>query len=568
MTKDPSSEAELPDPTAYAVARWEELVDGGCPWWAEGHGIGLRLRLDELAAIARARQEGAVDDRALKVLRMEANAALERPRSFLRGRYEDLAKELVAALSGESGLTPGGRAFGTVAAAAHLLGEPPYRQAILQELEHKAKKVKSWQDLLALDDLVELLDAELLYLGHSRSWRLRAVGRTREELQKGENLGAALETALGQAEDLRDRQVVLGLTNLRLPDDIKLRIETHDEDEVQTIIDGWATPVDDAVRDFPEGAMVVQVPESADPEAAVDQAFEWFAIQRSLWRLQDGDVALRQKVLVYEGSPPTVHVLDRPRPLDLMPAGIASYQERLTRERVEETEPSILADAIVQLVQARASIPGAAIADLWSVAEAVFSGVAAETGAGAAEVMAGLAQYLFVQDLLGWLGDRYRSLELGEPEVGQSDADWALELIATRTSDLLKSIEGDNHALTCLRTHQVLFWDHQQCLREDLDRVRDRFKAVAARAYLVRNLVVHRGQPQRARALAATLRPFAGLLRACLNHLAQVVTDEDAVPVTEAQMAGLRVRLLADDYAGARRRGQGPDRLRAAVTLD
>jgi hypothetical protein len=105
-------------------------------------------------------------------------------------------------------------------------------------------------------------------------------------------------------------------------------------------------------------------------------------------------------------------------------------------------------------------------------------------------------------------------------------------------------------------------------LRDDIDRVRDHFTTVAARAYLVRNLVVHRGQPQRARALAATLRPFAGLLRACLNYLGEVVVNESAVPVTEAQLANLRVRLLADDYAGAKRRGRGPERFRAAIKLD
>jgi hypothetical protein len=567
MTTDPDSRAELPDGSAYVLLRWEELAGGLCPWWANGHGIGLRLRLDELVAVARARHEGALDDRALKVLRSEARRTLERPRSFLARRYEDLAKQLTAAVSDERGHTPGGRTFGTVSAATLLLAEPPYRRAIYDELEHQAAKVKGWKDLLALDELVELMDAELMYLGHSRAWRTRAAARTRTELSKGKELAEALKIGLAGAGETQTMEVVLGLMDMRRPDDIKVMIETHNEDEVQHVIDGWGAEIPDEHRDYPKGAMVVTVPRATDPEAAMDRALEWFAIQRSLWRLQGGDVTLRQTVLVYEGPPPRVHVLDRPKPMELMPVRIAAYQERLTQEQVEEAEPSVLGDAFIQLVQARASIPGAAIADLWTVAEAVFSGVAAETGAGAAEVMAGLAQYLFTRDLLDWLGRAYRDLELGEPDLGQSDADWALELIATQTSDVLEGVRGDDHALTCLRTHQVLFWDTQQCLQEDLDRVHDRFSAVAARAYLVRNLVVHRGQPQRAKALAATLQPFAGLLRACLDYLAEVVVEEDSIPVTEARVASLRVRLLADDYAGAVRRGRGPERLRAAIKL-
>ncbi|HYH52919.1 MAG TPA: hypothetical protein VD761_02215 [Solirubrobacterales bacterium] len=565
--EEPASAPELGvEPVDYILARWRELALDNGPWFVAGHGIGLRLRLEELKAVAEALQEGALDERALKVLRNEAREVVNNAKGFLKSRYESLAEKLDRALGEKGGMVPGGRAFGTIAAAGDLLAEPAFGRAIAQELERRSEKVKDWQGLMALDELIELLDAELLFLGHSSAWRRDAVDRVEGAMAgAGVSLAEAVEDMLKTAGQEREMQVVLGLDSIKEPPSVKVQIKTHDEDEAISFIEGWDPSIDEGLLVFPEGAMVAQV-DAPDPHAAVEGALEWFAVEQSLWRLQDGEVSLQPNVLVFDQPPSKAQPFERPTPLDLMPGSISAYQELFDSERKQQSEPSILADAFVQLVQARVTLPGAAIADLWSVAESVFSGVATETGSGAGEVMAGLAEHLFVRDVLRWLAEHYRALGLGEPAPTESEAEWALALAADPKKGALQAAEKAPDPLTAVRTSQVAAWvGGGDRMKEDLDWLDTRLRATAARAYLVRNLVVHRSQPNRARALAATLRPFAGLLRECLDYLA--THSHEKGPVAAARMASLRVRLLADDYAGAKIRGEGLAPLRAAIDL-
>jgi hypothetical protein len=239
----------------------------------------------------------------------------------------------------------------------------------------------------------------------------------------------------------------------------------------------------------------------------------------------------------------------------LLPANLVNLDEILVAEHAgtsgEGPFVNTLPDAVVQLSQARSSARGAALSDLWTVAEAVFAGHAAEVSAEAAGVIAEVAQHLYPASLLEWFASRFADLEVDgvTSDASLSDQAWALKVISKHAPALFKTLDSDEAlALVYVRAKSFAAWGDSDQMEAELDDLGARMRRVADRAYLVRNFFVHAAQPQRARVLAVTLPVFAKLLTACLGFvLSDAGPDQDAI--VAAKLAVMRVHGLAERFA-------------------
>lgn len=295
------------------------------------------------------------------------------------------------------------------------------------------------------------------------------------------------------------------------------------------------------------------VDDARDIGAAIERAEDWLERQISLWRLQGGDVAIHDTVMYFDRSGGDVGLQPRPAPLRLLPENIKLFESNMTQEPSQRNfeGAATLPDALVQLSQARTAAPGAALADLWTVAEAVFAGSAAEPRYDAGPVMAELAQFLYPLQLLEWLSRRFEGLDLGPRPSGTPETVWAIDVIQHRGSSLWPRLETDDDPLAYVRAKSFASWGDSDRMGEELDALGDRGERLCNRAYLVRNFFVHRAQPYRARALAVTLPVFAELLRVCIGFVA---SDPENVklPIRAAKTALLRVRASAEQFARER----------------
>lgn len=211
-------------------------------------------------------------------------------------------------------------------------------------------------------------------------------------------------------------------------------------------------------------------------------------------------------------------------------------------------------------ISARSSSRGAALADLWTVAEAVFAGSAAESSAGAGEVMAGIAQVSYPRELLRWFSDRFDELSLscGQRRPTERPEDWALAVFEAHALELFRAVESDPvHSVLYVRCKAFSAWSRSSQMEEDLAELGRRMRRVAERAYLVRNFFVHSAQPYRATALRVTLPPFAELMRVCLGVL---TADNRRIndPIQAAKLATMRVAWVAERYADEKTGDPGP----------
>lgn len=577
----------LPTARAYAAARWAELNEPDAPWFARGDGIGVRLRLRELLDTSRARAEGAATDARVNALRKEARKVLWETQQFLKHRHQAIAQHLYDALTEkEPPLPTGGIPFSTVEAAYNELQGAPetgpdagkkgrqLRQALIEEIDHLVGAAKDVDGLRTIDEAVELLDAELAYDGHSAAWRLGVaqqvkarfdvepsadVAQVIRETIDGELAGwprtlrfivpvkvsrSRKQTANGAVLSAEDLVKQLSYESLTVPTSSGIELGTH------------------AFEKTVEGA--------ADLASGVERLDEWIEQEAAMFRLHGGELEILPVWMhVTETSGmQSIEPLDRPEQLWLLPDGLAALSTLLGTEPARSEGPDgEMAEAFMQLAQARTSVPGPAVSDLWAVTEAVFSGVAADSGMEAAHVMAGLISYLYPLALLTWIGERL--IALGVPFDGtETPGRWALGQLEEWTV-AWGVTQADTDPLLYARMSRFGRWGpdngSHKALRIDLQKIRSAVVGSAERAYLVRNYHVHRAQPQRATALSATLPVFAEHVRQALGHVART-EDRRQKPIVAAKVAAMRIEQAAADYeAGGH---AGGDALRKALKDD
>jgi hypothetical protein len=563
----------------YVVARWAELGDRDAPWWTLSQGIGIRLRLKELLDIARARNEGAALDRAVAILREEARAALLRESSFLAERHPPIAQQIRAAVEVEKTepLPRGGLNFSIIEAAFEHLEGPELREAIIDELCARAGKAEDFPALAALDELIELLDAELAYDGYSAPWRYRVACDARDLVIGGAELGEAIRNAL------RDRQAGWPkLVRILVPIDKK---QTAAAGAVTALLD--SQDVSQRLKVWLEGAPVAEgfeledfafnfdIDNAADVDAAVKRANEWLEKELALYSLQGGELEPAETWLMIDEAAKT-QTVKRPRPLKLSPHGLDRHASELKRDPTSR-EPGgsgsegqgVMADALVQLAQARRGSDGVALSDIWTVIEAVFAGAATEPRHLAGEVMSELLEYLYPLALLDWLSVQLEAAGLKPAEGVRSGAAWALDQFEHNSAMVFEVIEAHGDPLAYVRAKSLGRWsgapgEASAHMTAELTGVSKRCARVATRAYLVRNFQVHRAQPQRATALAVTLPVFAEISRVALGYVAAATATRP--PITTAKLAMMGIRQVASDFEQAKAHGAPP--LRHALGAD
>ena len=562
-----SSSRRPPDARFYVTARWVELNDVDAPWWTRGQGVGLRLRLRELLDIAHARNEGATLDRAVSGLREEARVALLRDSRFLKNRRTEIAEQLETALAVEKSepLPPYGLNYSTIDAAFRELDDPRLRTAIVDELCARAEDADDYRRLQALDEYVELLNAELAYDGHSAQWRHDVAARAMTGAESGADLSEAITSAIATESATWPRTIrFIVPVHERKPAEGDAVSQLLDEEDVRARLQSYLGGVpEDTGFQLLDSAFEFEIPNAADAPAAVHRANEWLEQELSLYRLQGGELEPADAWLaVHPDGNSSIEA--RPRPLSVLPEGMKRLATFLSKEpRGREPQDLLLADAILQLAQARRTASGAALSDLWTVIEAVFAGAANEPGYIAGEVMAELLEYLYPLALLEWMAGRLARLGVDQP-AGTNAASWALARFDKKPGPTFAVSEGDADPLLYARARSFGHWSANrrdnspsERMAEELRAVSLRCSRVAARAYLVRNFHVHRAQPNRATALAVTLPIFAEIVRAALSYIAR--TDESAkAPITTAKLRLMRIRQVAWAFQTAREFGGGP----------
>lgn len=534
----------------YVLARWEEMTDPQARWWTRGTGLGVRLRIEELLKLSEARQDGVIYASSIDRLRGQAKKVLGRTRSFLDDRFEPLRELLAEALSGSSRLAeegglgalwPGSGAHASLWAGLKFLESVGYLEAITEELEKRALSAKGVQELEALDEMIELLDAELIGDGHSRRWRQDFYIKVSTRVTGGSGLSESIHAELENQREMRNFDVVVGVERFSEPIESEVQLPYSDEAVLHTLIDGWNAQPDAEELSFPFGGLMESV-EASDCFGAAEMAVEQFDQWSAVWQLQGAVVVLRDRVIVYDGSRRRAEIVKGEKSLNLKPKNLKGF--RMDTPGISNGTPQELADGLLQLAQARVSPVGAALADLWGVAEVCFSGVAVGSRDQAGSVIGGIAEFTYLTDRLEWLGQRLEIFKVQpEREPGQRMAEWALELVTNQPETLLPTLKVTD-PLAWLRAEQVARWKEDRFLHRDLMDVRERVEAVCARAYLIRNFYIHSGRAKRSAALAVTLPVFAELLRVSLGFALQ----SDAEPVVSARLAMLRARQLAFEY--------------------
>jgi len=573
---------DLPSGKAYAVARWRELNEPDAPWWTRSQGIGIRLRLRELLDIGHAHSEGAAFKRSVDTIRAEACETLLHESSFLRRQYGNTAAQLGLVLEDQKSdpLAPGTPGYSTVEAALKQLDGSTLWQEIAADLGARAEEVQDERDLEALGELVELLDGELADEGFSPEWRYRVASTASKAVAADTALDVAIKESVAAARKGWPKPINVIVPVDKLRDAEKGAVtRLRDAKEVTEQLSTWLSgaPIGEEFE-LGEHAFTFELEKpAADLDAAVRRASEWLEQELALYKLQGGGLEPADEWLVVDKASATT--VSRPKPLRLAPDGLKHFERWLTRDPTtrpgqnsEEEGKAKLADAFAQLAQARHGSSGAALSDIWTVVEAVFAGAATEGRRLAGDVMAELLEYLYPLALLEWMGKRLQGAGLEREDDRQSNAAWALDQLDKNFEEAFKVAPGDTDPLLYVRRSSFGKWSgkerHTSSSRrmgKELEAVSRRCERVAARAYLVRNFQVHRAQPHRATALAATLPVFAEMARVALGYVAENDLATES-PVSAVKFRLMRIRQVAWDFKKAKKFGGGP--LREALASD
>jgi hypothetical protein len=290
-----------------------------------------------------------------------------------------------------------------------------------------------------------------------------------------------------------------------------------------------------------------------------------------MWLLQDGLFEPSGQLLIHDVDQKTSDKRPVAQRLIKRPDNLPAYG---AARKKDPDSPAIrrLTDAFDQLAQARTGSQGASLADLWSVAETLFGGVAEDKPVDVGDRLAGLGEYLYLMSVLRWVGSALDIEDLDPDgltrDPGESNAEFALRCVnrpGEKTRALLDALVSAERPLAWFRVRQVLRWSRKRTkppkdkcqLAGELDAVHDRIEAVANRAYLVRNLFLHQGNPGRAAAMSVTLPVFADVLHAAISYV-NLVSAEKQLPLVTSELAQLRAQHVAEMYSRKTHEGLGP----------
>jgi hypothetical protein len=569
-----------PEGERFAVQRWVELTDPETPWWAMSTGVGLSLQLSEIQQLSTALQEGKVVSGALEALLKEAHGTFVSEGRYAGNSFPEIKERLRGALKVKDAteLLPGGAALAAVEAAQELLREVNLLDRLITDLAAKSKTAVSLDDFLRLDEQVTLLDAELAFIGYSREWRSKAAAAAREgHCSRGEGLADAIRGALAQAgtQDPNSFEAYVPLLSFVPDGEVALFGKMLERESAEDRVAEW-NGGGELLDELGDAEVVLRLDriEARDLDAAAEQARDSLARRLSLWDLQEVAYELGKNLLI-RNLDDAGHAAER-RPTRSgwlkRPAGLKDY-EAARKESGDDISIRRITDALDQLAQARSGSHGASLADLWTVSETLFGGLAADKSFEVSDQLAGVAEYLYVRDLLQWLGSKLdpEKIDMEGLEQSGTEGEWTLRCLRWRAKSLPQKLVDADMPLVWLRFQQVLRWDEipqnlkQKCfLGIELEAVARRVAAVGNRAYLVRNLFLHQGNPERAAAMAVTLPIFAGVMRAVVGHI-NLNAGKARLPLVESQLARLNVQHVAAAYFATPKSGPRP--LEEFVTL-
>ncbi|HEX8745139.1 MAG TPA: hypothetical protein VF712_18585 [Thermoleophilaceae bacterium] len=551
----------------FVFARWEEIIAEKPPWWTRPDGVGLRLRLAEPGELALARRAGGIARQAVAKLVGETRTALLAEDGYFARRYGAALAE-IRRIREDASETWVPEAVGPsiFAAALGLLSKRDYLPQLVDDLAADAEGVGDIDDFVRLEALVELLDAELVYEGHSLAWRRTVLEDAKRRRSDGADLAAAIKGALAENWHAKQRSfdVLIPVDEFAEPPGgragffpvppnqaIAEIIRPWDVDGVDEILGHSALERAAVVLRYdPTGVTAVDMHAAG---RAVSRRFERDA---DLWRLREGRVADATVAYIYDRDAARAEVVSLPpEPLDLLPSSLGSYE---ASPDAEEREATVVDDALLQLAQSRTATPATALVNLWTAAEALFAGAVEDVRGDAGPVMAGLAELLYLRDLLAWLGERYVAAEVD----GHADAPrpttsrWGLERTLVKTTELLNRLVENGDALAWYRLKLITRWTTGPSFGTQMTAFSKRLEGVSARAYLIRNFFIHRAHI-RAIAIDVTLPPFAGLVRECIGFVATGGPPDETLRT--AKTATLEVRHTAKKIADGE--AQAPDAL-------
>lgn len=533
----------------YLLERWTELIDDNKPWWAISPGLGIRMTLRELNEMAVAQGQGVVNRDAIKVLKGQALLLLAKQGSYTQKTYPEVTEMVRGALGRDDpdGFVPGGSGPAGIRAALSYLDDDAFVPRLVSDLAMLAGSSATTMDAYrAVDELVELLDAELAFDGHSTYWRQRVIAETRTEIGNGVKFDDALTAVLERNHHRLHRKFDILLPVERLEQPTLAHLLVIDADIADEVLRDWDEP---SLRSEATASTYRRITpiDAVDGEAAAGQAHEVFRREAARVRLAGGEVDDAKIALVFDADLREGRVVKLPvNPLQLFPDGFGEYKFSATSERTK------IENALAQLTEARIASPPVALADLWSAAEAAFGGTVTDPRYEAAEEMAGLASYLFTRSMLKWLYEQCQlaGIEPGVP--GFPEHERALHSIANSAPEMLAALAVPGHALAWVRFKTACEWDQGQGFGTEIETVHTRVGAVCSRAYLIRNLIVHTGD-SRSAAVSVTLSAFASIIRACLGHI--LTTSGLSEPLMGAKFATLQARRVAQDLASGARSG-------------
>jgi hypothetical protein len=544
----------------YVLQRWNELCSPRGPWWTRATEVGIRLRLDELGDLSEASHEGATQvvlivNKLLKEIR-ELLGPGEDADPYISKRYTEVAehaRELKHVSA--SSFVRGGLGPSLVKSCLDHLEHPDYIPSFVSHLTEKvASSGHGQDDFRHLDHLISRLDAELVFDGHSQGWRQAVRVEAVARFENGKSLEEAILGSLeahhcGFGED-RPFAVLVPLTGLPSEMDFN-RAGGMKVEPAVTVIKDDGFELDGKLKTAvatADGFSYTSEVLAADAEAAVRIVDKKLRSAIGAWRLMERSIDNPTSAFVLDSATHETLALPLPsEPLEVRPPGIEQWPpEGPSAER--------LTDALDQLAQARTAPPQTAFVDLWTAADALYGGIARDPSWHAGDVMAGLAQFVYVRDVHHWLAGRAEDAGIGVPPNG-GEVEWIVEQITSDASGLDKALAEAGDVIGWSRFKLMSRWDHRWGLGDDLDHLKRRLVSVCDRAYLIRNFAVHRAEV-RGPALAVVLPAFAGLVAAAVGHSLAAETDDT---LEEALAAGLAARAAAYDFKAER--SSAPDGL-------
>lgn len=555
----------IPDPGAYIVARWEELSSGDPPWWTRTSGFGYRLRLLELSQLARAREERSIGKHTIEPLKKEAITVLTKEGSYCRKRFGGLSQFMSELLDPEdSELHPSSQAVSIVDAGLAHLDEGGMIETILTDLAQLAAVVKDPKDFKGIDELVDLLDAELAFEGFSTAWRLDRCLEVREAVGAGKSLEQAFKLVTERLDTDQPRGFealvpILELARPEAPPEVTLE-ELGAEQAEEKVLEDWQQEALLAEVSFESGALRFPLQAGADGSygardlaKAAEIVRELVARVSDLWRLQGGRLRVAEAMLIFDVENQAAEAAETEMPLPLLPEGLGRWGSDLTRQTIYSAPTTLesgrFADALIQLSQARTASPAAALTDLWTVVEATFAGGSDEPRYQAGEILGIVARWTAIVDRLDWLAERIDGTEAAGEYASTDGAprEWLAKRVDAEGTKILAEL-AESDPLAWSRLDQAIAWRRKNALKNWMRDLSGWVERIAIRAYLVRNFVVHSARPSRAPALSVTLPVFAALVRMSMSFVARV--GSEASSLTIASSAGIQAYQAAADYPG------------------